>query len=139
MESPPVDMYTKLRTDLLGNTALSSRGEEFCSFRWVHWKVAPSSRGEGAEVSDGSCVPKILMGSPDVGSVVTWGWVPLSLMDLRGEGPVQGSGETSLLRCFLFFLSVTRTCVRMYYVALARCLGKRCVLSRFLRDCWLEC
>ena len=60
--------------------------------------------GKVAEVSDGSCLPKTLMGSLDAGSVVTWGWVPLSLMDLRGEGPVQGSGETSVL-CFLFFPS----------------------------------
>ena len=48
------------------------------------------------------CVPKSLMGSPDAGSVVTWRGAPLSLMDLRGESSVQGSGETSVLCCFCF-------------------------------------
>ena len=46
-------------------------------------------------------------------------------MDLRGEGPVQGSGETSVLCCFCFPF-VTRTRQWMRVVATARCLVKRC-------------
>ena len=49
---------------------------------------------------------KVLMGSLRAGSVVTRRGVLQflkSLMDLRGEGSVQGSGETSVLCCFCFF------------------------------------
>ena len=82
--------------------------------------------GKGSEVFGGSkrrfchCVPKSQI--PEVGSVVTWGGVSLSLMDLRGEGSVQSLRAV----LFLFLLRVTRTRQWMYFVATARCLGKRC-------------
>ena len=48
-----------------------------------------------------------------------------SLMDLRGEGPVQDLGEASVLCCFCFPF-VTRTRQWMRIVVTARCLVKRC-------------
>ena len=92
--------------------------------------------GMGSVVCDGltsTCFVvimwKVLMGSLRAGSVVTRRGVLQflqflkSLMDLRGEGSVQGSGETSVLCCFLLFLRVTRTRARMYCVATARAWG----------------
>ena len=93
--------------------------------------------GVGSVVFDGltsSCFVvvmwKVLMGSLRAGSVVTFGVSQLfsflkSLIDLRGEGSVQGTLDTSVLCCF-WFPFVTRTRQWMYVVATARCLGKRC-------------
>ena len=57
----------------------------------------------------------------------------------RSRPRLRGNLRAVLSVLFLFFFRVTRTCVRMHCVASARCLGKRCVLSRLQRDCWMEC